>query len=57
MTKHPGSLRKVSKIGEKYKYWNSAEPGTDIMCPYKVSLDIKFEGSSLKNDFWNTKNA
>ena len=27
MTEHPSSLRKVWKIGEKYKYWNSANPG------------------------------
>ena len=33
-------------MGGKYKYWNSAEPGTYIMCPYKISVNI-----------WNTLKA
>ena len=41
----------------KYKYWNSAKPGTYIMCPHKGSLNIKFESSSWKIDFRNAKNA
>ena len=27
------------------------------MCPYQVSLNVKFEGSSWKIDFRNAKNA
>ena len=57
MTEHPGSLRKVQKIWKKYKYWKSAKPGTYIMCPHKVSWNIKFEGSRWKIDFRNAKNA
>ena len=38
MTEHPDSLRKAQKIQERYKYWNSAKPGTYIMCPHKVFI-------------------
>ena len=51
MTEHQGSLRKVYKIWEKYKYYNFAIPGTYIMCHHKVSINLKFEGSSWKIDF------
>ena len=49
--------KSVKKIQEKYQYWHLAKPGTYIMCPYTVSIDIKFEGSSWKIDFKNAKNA
>ena len=43
--------KRVKNSGKKNKYWNSAKPGTYIMCPHKVSLNIKFEGSSWKIDW------
>ena len=42
---------------EKYNYWNAAKPGTYIMCPIRSRYISKFEGSSLKFDFINAKNA
>ena len=45
-------INKSVKHGGKYKYWNIY-----ITCPYKVSLNIEFEGSSWKIDFRNAKNA
>ena len=53
----PRFIKKSVKKSEKHKYWNSAKPGTHIMCSHKVSLHIKFEGSSWKIDFRNAKNA
>ena len=47
----------VKKTQEKYKYWNSAEPGTYIMWPHKASLNFKFEGSNWKIDPRNAKNV
>ena len=57
MSEQPGSLRKAEKIWEKYKYRNVAKPWTYIMCPHKVSLHTKFEGSWWKIKFRNAKNA
>ena len=48
MCEHPGSLRKAWKIQEKFKYCNSAKPGTYIMFPLKVSKHTKFEVSNWK---------
>ena len=45
------------KIGDWYKYWNSAKPGTYIMCPHKVSYHTKLEGSSCKNRLPECQNA
>ena len=57
MSEHPGSLTKVQKIREKYKYWNSAKLGTYIMYPHKVSYHAMFEGSSWTIYFRNGKKA
>ena len=53
----PMFIEQSVKIPEKYKYWNSAQHGTIIMWTHKVSLNIKFEGSSWTIDFRNAKNA
>ena len=53
----PRFIKKSEKYWGEYKYWNSAESWTYISYPYRVSFNIKFEGSSLKNDFRNTKNV
>ena len=52
----PRFIKKSVKIQEKYKYLNSAKPQTNIMFPHKVSLNVKFEGSSWKIDFRNSIN-
>ena len=58
MTEHPGSLRKtLKKIGKNTNIEIQQNPGLYIMCAHKVSLNIKFEGSSWKIDFRNAKNA
>ena len=54
MTEHPGSLRKRKKFR---KNTNIEIQQTYIMCPHKVSINIKFEGSSWKIDSKNAKNA
>ena len=46
----PRFIKKSVKNWEKYKYWNSANPETYTLCPHKVSLNVKFEGSSWKTE-------
>ena len=53
MTKHLGSLRKHIQLEKNTNIEIQQNPGL-ISC---VPTNIKFEGSSLKNDFRNTKNA
>ena len=48
--------KRVKNLG-KYKYWISAKPGTYTKCPYKVSLNIKFVGSSQEIDLRDAKNT